>query len=175
MATQRAATYAPGNLTIVITHEATGIAHVMSGFSEDSIVQIERVAETFTMYTGADNFSTRVFNSNNSARMTFSLQQTSATNDVLTGLYEYDKAHLNSDGMFSIHVKDNSGRSDYFSDDAYVGVVPNSNFSNSMQTRDWVIHAHNMEQVIGGNAKLPPEVQATLTGLGVPVVDTRWI
>lgn len=175
MATQgKTATYAPGNVTIVITQESSGIAHVVQGFSEDSIVQVERLAETFTMYTGADNTSTRIYNANKSARLTLSLQQTSSSNDVLTALYVSDVENLSSDGMFTIHVKDNSGRSDYFSDEAYIGVVPNSNFNNSMQTRDWVIHAHNLETNIGGNAKVSPDVQATLTTLGVSV-DARWV
>lgn len=174
MAVSRTSTYAPGRLIIVLTQESTGIAHEVTGFSEDAIVQIERMAETFTMYTGADNTSTRIYNANTSATFSLSLQQTSATNDILTALYKSDIESLDSTGMFSIHVKDSSGRSDFFSDEAYIGVVPNSNFNNSMQTREWVIHASNLETVIGGNAKLSAEDQATLTTLGVSV-DTRWV
>lgn len=174
MATSRSSTYAPGRLVIVITQESTGIAHEVTGYSEDSIVQIERLAETFTMYTGADNTSTRIYNANKSATLTLSLQQTSASNDILSALYAADAESLDSTGMFSIHVKDTTGRSDYFSDEAYIGVVPNSNFNNSMQTREWVIHAHNLESVIGGNAKFSPEDQATLATLGA-TVDTRWV
>lgn len=172
--TQRIATFAPADVTIVITQESSGIAHIMSGFSEDSIVQIERSAETFTMYTGADNTSTRIYNANTSAKLSISLQQTSTSNDILTSIYLNDAATRNSSGLFSIHVKDNSGRSDYFSDDAYIGVVPNSNFNNSMQVRDWVIHAHNLQTFIGGNSLISPEDQATLVQLG-QTVDTRWV
>lgn len=174
MTAQRLATFAPNDVTIIISQASSGIAHIISGFSEDSIVQIERNAETFTMYTGADNTSTRIYNANKSAKLTVSLQQTSASNDILSQLYANDAATRNSSGLFSVHVKDLSGRSDYFSDDAYIGVVPNSNFANSMQTRDWVIHAHNLDTVIGGNSIFTPEDQATLAALG-GVVDTRWV
>lgn len=173
MSTQRLSTYAPNDVTIIITQASTGIAHIMSGFSEDSIVQIERNAETFTMYTGADNTSTRIYNANNSAKLTVALQQTSSTNDILSQLYANDAASRNSTGLFSIHVKDLSGRSDYFSDDAYVGVVPNSNFANSMQTREWVIHAHNLSTIIGGNSVFTPEDKGTLVDLGGSVA-ARW-
>ena len=173
MTQQRLATFAPADVTIVISQQSSGIAHVLSGFSEDSIVQIERVAETFTMYTGADNTSTRIYNANNSAKLTLSLQQTSASNDILSAMYHNDAASRDSSGLFSIQIKDNSGRSNYFSDDAYIGVVPNSNFNNSMQTREWVIHAHNLQTVIAGNAIISPEDQATLAALGV-TVDPRW-
>lgn len=173
MSTQRLSTYAPNDVTIIISQQSSGIAHIISGFSEDSIVQIERNAETFTMYTGADNTSTRIYNANKSAKLTVALQQTSASNDILSQLYANDAETRDSTGLFSIHVKDLSGRSDYFSDDAYIGVVPNSNFANSMQTREWVIHAHNLETIIGGNSVFTPEDKATLTALG-KTVDARW-
>lgn len=172
--TSRASTYAPNQITVVITQESSGIAHVVSGYSEDSIVEIQRSAETFTMYTGADNTTTRVYNANTSATITLSLQQTSQSNDILSRLYENDAASLSSDTMFTIQIKDNSGRSNYFSDDAYVGVVPNSAFSNSMNTRDWVIHAANLYSYLGGNAKLNPADVETLQGLGGSV-DARWL
>lgn len=173
MTQQRLATFAPADVTIVISQTSSGIAHIMSGFSEDSIVQIERMSETFTMYTGADNTSTRIYNANTSAKLSISLQQTSASNDILSALYHNDVATRNSTGLFSIHIKDNSGRSNYFSDNAYIGVVPNSNFNNSMQIRDWIIHAHDLQSVIGGNAVISPEDQASLVALGV-TVDPRW-
>lgn len=171
---QRLATFAPNNVFITIIQESTGINHTVSGFSEDSIVNIERVAETYTMYTGADNTSTRVYNASKSATLTLSLQQTSASNDVFSLLYQNDSAFPSSDGLFTISITDASGRSRYFSDDAYIGVVPNSAFANSMQTRDWVIHAHNLETTIGGNAKLSPEDQETILALG-GTIDDRWL
>ena len=174
MANQRLATFAPNDVNVVITQDSTGIAHIVSGYSEDSIVNIERNAETFTMYTGADNTSTRIYNANKSAVITLSLQQTSASNDILSLLYANDSASRNSSGLFSLQISDSSGRSRYFSDDAYVGVVPNSAFANSMQTRDWVIHAHNLDTYIGGNALLSPEDQDVITTLG-GTIDAKWI
>lgn len=174
MATQRLATFAPNDVNVVITQRSSGIAHIVSGYSEDSIVNIERSAETFTMYTGADNTSTRIYNANKSATITLSLQQTSASNDILSLLYANDSASRNSTGLFSLQISDASGRSRYFSDDSYVGVVPNSAFGNSMQTRDWVLHAHNLDTYIGGNAVLSPEDQDVITVLGGSI-DAKWI
>lgn len=173
MATQRLATFAPNDVTVVITQSSTGIAHIVNGYSEDSMVNIERAAETFTMYTGADAFSTRVYNANKSAMVTLSLQQTSGTNDILSLLYSNDSNSRNSSGLFSLQISDASGRSRYFSDDAYIGVVPNSQFGNSMQVREWVLHAHNLDTYIGGNAILSPEDQDTLSTLGGSF-DPKW-
>jgi hypothetical protein len=173
MAFNRLATFAPNDVTVVLTQQSSGISHILSGFSEDSIVSIERNAETYSLYTGADNTNTRIYNANTSAQITVSLQQTSSSNDVLSQLYINDAASRDSTGLFSISVVDNSGRSSYFAEEAYIAVVPNSQFANSMQTRDWVIHAVRLDTYIGGNSILSAEDQGTLEQLGA-VINPRW-
>ncbi|MNF36755.1 hypothetical protein D3C85_816580 [compost metagenome] len=170
--TTRLATFAPNAVDIIITQASTGYSHTIGQYSEDSIVMVDRNAETFTLYTGADNTNTRIYNANTSGTITVSLQQTSASNDALMALYEQDR--VSRSGLFSILVKDNSGRSSYFCEEAYVGVVPNSAYNNSMQTRDWVIHAPQLETFIGGNSILSSEDAAGLQLLGVTVAD-RWL
>lgn len=172
MATQRLATFAPNDVSIIITQTSTGIAHIISGYSEDSIVNIEWMSPRYALYTGADNTGTRVFNASNSATLTLSLQQTSASNDVLSLLFNNDGR--NTDGLFSVQVKDASGRSTFFSDDAYIGVRPNAGFSNSMMTRDWVIQAFNLDGYNGGNAVLTPEDQGTIETLG-GTIAAKWL
>ena len=74
MAFNRLATFAPNDVTIVISQASTGLSYIVSGYSEDSIVGIERNAETYTLYTGADNTNTRIYNANTAAKITLSLQ-----------------------------------------------------------------------------------------------------
>lgn len=170
--TNRLATYAPNQVTVVLTQLSTGAAHIVGQYSEDSIVTVDRNADTFTLYTGADDSNTRIYNANTAGTITLSLQQTSTSNDVLMGLYEQDR--VSRDGLFSIQVIDNSGRSYFFAEEAYVGVVPSASFSNTMNTRDWVIHAPKMESRIGGNNVISPEDAATLEQLGV-TVPSKWL
>lgn len=172
MATQRLATFSPNDVSVIITQSSTGISHVVSGYSEDSIVNIEWTTPRYALYTGADNTGTRVRNASNSATLSISLQQTSASNDVLSSLFDNDAA--NTDGLFSIQVKDASGRSVYFSDDAYIGVRPNAGFTNNMSTRDWVVQAFNLEGYAGGNAIISPEDQSTLQTLGATIA-AKWL
>jgi len=172
--TQRLATFAPNDVTIILSQESSGITHILSGFSEDSIISIERNSDTFELYTGADDTNTRIYKANTSATLTVPLQQTSNSNDILTMLYINDKNTRDSSGLFSITVKDNSGRSTFFAEEAYIAVVPNSSFGNSMQLREWVIHAVRLENYIGGNSKLSADDQATLEALG-HTVDPRWV
>ena len=46
---QRLATFAPNQLSVVITQDSTGIAHVVSGYSEDSIVNIEWTTPRYSL------------------------------------------------------------------------------------------------------------------------------
>lgn len=171
--TERLKTYAPNQVSVILTHGATGITHTVTGFSEDSIVSIERNAETFTMYRGADDTKTRIFNSDSSATITVPLQQTSNSNDIFTLLYEYDRARLNSDGLFSIQIKDLTGRSVYYSDEAYIAIVPNSAFSNNMELREWVIHAASLNTLIGGNSRFSEDDANSVGALGGTVLP-QW-
>lgn len=172
MASTNLATFSPQDVTISIVQASTGLNHNISGYAEDSFVTVERNSETFDMYTGADETYTRVYKPDTSAAITVSLQQTSNSNDILSLLYANDKAARNSTGLFSILIKDNSGRSTYFAAEAYIGVVPNSEFGNTMKTREWVIHAPRMDQYIGGNSKISPEDLAAVGILGGAIADS---
>ncbi len=171
---QKLATFAPNDVSIILSQESSGIVHILSGFSEDSIISIERNSETFELYTGADDTNTRIYKANTSATMTVPLQQTSNSNDILTQLYINDKNTRDSSGLFSLTIKDNSGRSTFFAEEAYIAVVPNSEFGNSMMLREWQIHAVRLDTYIGGNSKLSTEDQSTLEALGA-VVDPKWV
>lgn len=170
--TTRLATYAPNDVIVVISQVSSGLSHIVGQYSEDAIVSVDRNADTFTLYTGADNSNTRIYNANTSGTITLSLQQTSTSNDILFGLYEQDRQSRN--GLFSISVSDKSGRSVYFAEEAYIGVVPSSAFSNSMNTRDWVLHAPNLSTEIGGNNPISTEDALGLSQLG-RTVASKWL
>ena len=167
----RTATYAPNEVSVVITQLSTGIVHLVSGYSEDSIVAVDRNSDTFSMYKGADDSATRIYNSDTALVVTLSLQQTVTSNDVLTALYRNDSA--SKDAMFSVLIADNSGRSRFFAEEAYIAKLPDAKYSNSMQIREWVLHAPNSEMTIGGNVSYSPADQAVLEALGVSI-DPRW-
>jgi hypothetical protein len=174
MASTRTSTYSPIDVTIVISQESTGLVHVVSGFVEDSHINIERDAETYTHYTGVDNTSTRIYNAITSGKVTASLTQSSASNDVLSALYNYDKQYRGTNkGLFSLTVKDGSGRSIMFAQEAYVGVVPNQQFGSGMNNRDWVFHCTQMDNYIGGNSLVSPEDAAGIDLLDGNLAD-EW-
>lgn len=172
MASTRLATFAPNEVTIIITQESTGFSHSLSGFAENNIVTIDRNSETFAMYKGADDTPTRIYNSDTGLKVTVHLTQTSNSNDILSQLYINDKN--TRDGLFSILISDNSGRSRYFAEEAYIGVVPNAAYGSDMQSREWVIHAPRSDVYMGGNAKFTPDDANALEKLGATVAD-KWL
>lgn len=166
MSTNRTSTLSPSDVTVVISQESTGIVHIISGYAEDSHINIERAVDTYDSYTGVDNVTTRIHKANTSAKVTLGLTQTSASNDVLSQMYINDKNSRNNKGLFSITVKDGSGRSVYFAQEAWIGVVPNSQFGVGMNTREWVIHCARMDSFIGGNSIVSPEDASVIDKLG---------
>ncbi|MDV3143250.1 MAG: DUF3277 family protein [Sweet potato little leaf phytoplasma] len=172
--TQRSGTYRPKDLSIVISNETLGISHIVGGFSEDAIVNIERGADGFALYVGSDNFTTRVENANDSGNVTITLQQSSPSNDFLQALYNGDRGSRNDDYVCSILIKDNSGRTMFFSDEAWVGMQANANFSNSLQTREWVFQCAHLQSYVGGNARVTATDRDLLADLGVTLED-RWV
>ncbi len=174
MADTRLKTFSPQTLSIVISQASTGITHVVSGFSESSMVTVSREMDAFTPFTSADNIPSRVFNPNSSVSISLSLAQTSNSNTILSQLHYNDVAQLNGEGLFSITIKDTSGQTVIFADEAYISKLPDVSFTTSIETREWVITAVRSEYFLGGNSKLSPEDAATLETLGGQV-SPEWL
>jgi hypothetical protein len=172
MTTSRVATLSPIDVTVVISQ--SGFTHVVSGYAEDSNIMVERGSDNYDKYVGVDNKTSRVYKADKSGTITLTLAQTSVSNDVLNLLQQNDAAARNSSGLFSVTVKDGSGRSVYHSLEAWVSKTPNSQFGSSMNTREWVIQAAEMTSIIGGNGKVSAEDVATIEALG-GTVSADWI
>ena len=171
MASKYTSTFSPQDVTVVISQGT--FSHIVSGFSEDSIVTVERNSDTYSLYTGADDTNSRIYQADTSAMIMLPLQQTSNSNDILSQLYLNDKANRDSSGLFAITIKDNSGRSLFFAEEAFISVVPDASFGNTMQLREWSIQAVRLDATFGGNANFTPEDAESFEQLG-GVVEDKW-
>lgn len=174
MADTRLKTFSPQTLSIVIAQNSTGITHVVGGFAENSMVTVAREMDAFTPYTGADNTPSRVFNPNSSLSVTITLAQTSNSNAILSQLYANDIALLNDEGLFSITIKDTSGQTVIYAEEAYISKLPDASFTTSIENRDWVITAVRSDYFLGGNSRFSPEDAATLETLGGTIAP-EWL
>lgn len=123
--------------------------HSVSGFGPDTFVVVEREVETFTKTTGADGEVSRSKSANKSGSITITLQQTSASNDVLSAFALADE-QTNS-GTFPVMIKDASGRSIMSAENCWVSAYPSVAFAAASGTYEWVLHADNINMLVGGN------------------------
>lgn len=166
------ASYSPEDVVIVIT--TNGFSHTINGYADGGFVSISRLVLGSEPYSGADVTNARVVRANKNATITMSLAQTSESNDILSQLLKNDSISRDSTWLFSVLVKDNTGRSQYFSRQCYIGGHPDSSFSTAIDSRDWLIHCVKLEQNVGGNGQLTPSTIDELTSIGGEVED-RWI
>ncbi len=172
MGTSRTATLSPIDVTVVISQ--SGLVHVVGGYAEDSNIMVERGSDSYDLHVGVDNRASRIYKADKTAKVTISLAQTSVSNDILDQLQRNDANARNSSQLFSITVKDGSGRSVYFAQEAWVSKVPNSQFGSGINMREWIIQSANMDSFIGGNAPISAEDVASLESIGA-TVSADWV
>jgi len=172
MANDVLASYSPEDVNIVISQGT--MSHVVSGYVDGTFLTISRLILASEPYTGADVSNARVVRSNKNSTVTLSLHQASESNDILGQLLRNDESTRDSTNLFSMTIKDNTGRSLYYARQCYIGNNPDSTYSNAIDSRDWAIHATKLEQVQGGNAEFTPAAAGDYTALG-GTIDPRWL
>jgi len=130
--------YNAGEVAIIVGTRAMG------GLAEDTFVNIQRDEQLHTKQVGADGEVTRSKTNNKSGMITITLQQTSDSNDYLTGL-------ANNDSIVPITVTDLSGRTVAFAQQAWVQDFPDVELARDSGTREWVIDCANLELLVSGN------------------------
>lgn len=172
MAEKYDGTYSTGSLYGIISRDDLA-SHVLKGFAEDSMYSIETPNQRFTGYDSADGNHSRAHTPIRRKDVTVTLAQTSSSNDILTALLESDAESLN--GTFNFSLMDKSGRFFLRSTDCYITTDGDNDFSNEIETREWVIVMPFVDDfMIGGNGYLSTEEVTILTTLGFDVQD-RWV
>lgn len=115
-------------------------------------ITISRTVKGFTVIRGIRGKNTRVPNVDTSATITISLLQTSQGNDVLSYIHELDLDE--GTGRIALMLKDNSGRSVFSSNEAYITGYPVATFSGQFEYRNWELFAQSTNTyIVAGNAK----------------------
>jgi hypothetical protein len=136
--------YDPKNFTMICG------PNVISGFADDSFVEVERYDDAFTMKTGVDGVTTRAKNSMYAGKITIRLMQSSASNDALSNFALLDQQDPPT-GSFAILAKDTLGRSVFSAQTAWVKKFPKSEWKKDVNTVEWVLDCGSPLQIfIGG-------------------------
>lgn len=136
-------TYSPSDVIITVG------GYQLTGWQN---ITISRTVKGFTVIRGIRGKNTRVPNVDTSATITISLLQTSQGNDVLSYIHELD---LNEGtARIALMLKDNSGRSVFSSNEAYITGFPVAAFTGQFEYRNWEVFAQTTSTyVVAGNAR----------------------
>jgi Protein of unknown function (DUF3277) len=126
----------------------------VSGFTNGTFLEIVADQQQFTKVTGADGYVTRVKSNDYGATMTLTLAQSSPSNDVLSAIFNADRA-ING-GVVPILIKDLSGTTVIFSATGWIQQFPDITYSNEFTERAWVFDLANVDFFLGGNGVVQP-------------------
>lgn len=136
-------TYNPKKVAVIVG------GAIMSGFADGEFVTISMDEDQWELKVGTDGEGTRSKQNNNSATVKIMLMQSSDSNVVLQGFWNSDK--LSDAGVFPLLIKDNSGKSLYMAEQAWIQKQPEAKFGKAAETREWTIRTDNMIPLEGGN------------------------
>lgn len=140
-------TYSPKNMIMTVN----GVQ--LTGFGDTDMVTISLDEAKFTKYVSVDGQVARSHNVADTGRFVFTLNQTSAANQVLSGLLALDTAEASGNNVFSVAVRDqNSDGTFYLGTDCWIEGMPESSFGKEIGTREWVIEARKIRYSIAGSA-----------------------
>lgn len=131
MASTAVRTYSPDRVIVLVS----GIP--ITGFADNTFVQIEPLTDLSTMQVGADGEVARSISTNKCCNVTITLQQTSPSNDVLSGMIEVDA--LTGGVLFPLTVTDLIGRTVFAVAQCWISKRPTLTFAREVTDREWRI------------------------------------
>ena len=136
-------TYSPKRVEVIVA----GVP--MKGFADGTFVTVARANDSFATNVGADGEVSRTASADRTGTVTLTLQQTSDSNDFLSGLMTADELTLA--GQFPFLLKDTNGRTILESPCAWINKPADSEFGNELSNREWVISCSELQGLVGGN------------------------
>lgn len=168
------ASYRPSSIVIAISHPSSNTSHIITGLVKDSMVTIDYPEPTWTEKVLNYGETVRTHSLDKTLRMTIHLDQTSSSNDVLSGIADFDEQDLSGIlGIFTCTFADKSSRTYGYSADCFLKRPQSYEFGSDTTVRDWVIVMPMADQHLGGSGRIDTELLATLDALGV-VIDDKW-
>lgn len=135
--------YSPGEISVIVD------GAIISGFADGTFINVARDEESSTFVPSATGGGSRTKNANKAGRFTFTLQQTSESNQVLSDLLKRDEDGENV--LVSVLVRDNSGSDLHKAEQCYIVQYPSSDYAKELSNREWVLQAEVLEMNLGGN------------------------
>ena len=136
-------TYSPDQVIVTFG------AHVVTGFADGSFVKLARNEDAYSLVVGIDGEGTRAKVNNKSGQCELTLLQSSDSNDYLTSVAITDEQ--NNGGLQPLTVKDLSGRTLAFAEQAYIKKISDVEFAREVGNRVWVLETDSLVLNVAGN------------------------
>lgn len=124
---------------------------LVEGYADGTFVTVEQNEDQFSLQVGTDGEACRSRSNNKSGRVTITLGQWSASNDLLTTLAASDRLSANGDGIVPLAVMDKSGRTLCAAEKAWIVKSPSVEFGREATSREWVFESDSIVMGVGGN------------------------
>lgn len=166
------ASYRPSSIVIAISHSPSNTSHIVGGMAKDSVVTIDYPETTWMEKTLNAGETVRTHSKDRTLRMTIHLDQTSASNDYLSKLADFDEADLSGmEGIFTCTFADKSSRTYAYSAQCFLKRPQSYEFGSDTSVRDWVIVMPDADQHLGGSGKIDQDLVTALEAFGFDVED----
>ena len=142
------ATYSPKNMVITLG----GLP--VTGFSDSDMVTISLDEPKWAKYTSVDGTVSRSHNVADGGRFVFTLNQTSAANQICSSALQLDLANPDGSNTFGVAVRDEntSGAGTfYLGTGSWVEGMPESAYGKEIGTREWVVEVSDVKWNLSGN------------------------
>lgn len=123
----------------------------ISGFADGEFLRIERESNAFDDVVGTDGEVTRSKTNDDRATVTIRLMQTSDSNDLLSTLYNADKAAPGGAGVGPFMCRDAQGRALFIAEKAWIAKPPDQVFDRTATEREWMIRCAKLDGTYGGS------------------------
>lgn len=139
----RTKTYDPKNVKVILgTFE-------ISGYAPGTMITITGDGDKFERVKGAQGDYNRINKNSKAYAIAISLDRTSPSNDVLSGILAAD---INTNaGIVPFTIVDLNGTSKFFALEAWIAKDPDSEEGDTMPTREWIIHTGVADKFDGGS------------------------
>lgn len=137
-------TYSPSDVTVSVAG-----MHTVVGYAEGTFIKIMKSARPFEKTRAMNGEISRIYTEDDTFRVELTLMQSSASNNILSMLYNIDAA--TRVGKFPLFIKDGRGQTTFLSATTWVEQLPDVNFGSGMETRTWIFGCADASLMIGGN------------------------
>jgi hypothetical protein len=135
--------YDPAKVTITFA----GI--IVEGYADGTFITAARNNPSFSLKVGSSGEGARAKSNDRSGIVTLTLQQSSASNDLLSAQAALDEA--SGDGIGSLLIKDLSGTTLCSAETAWIQKPADVEYAKEISDRQWVLETDILNIFAGGN------------------------